>query len=410
MRIGFVSAQFPSEPRTSVYGGFKRMGMFIEALREMGTLDALFYVRPELGLNMDILDVWKTKLHDHFKATFELDLCRLSPIKPPEGRWQEYIAPALSIANLPPYLQTAQKVQIDAARRLLSRKHDILFVHRLISMVPILLSKMPLPRTYFDLDEIEHVSFSRSIGHPPTWLGKPLLYLRLPLIKSWENRAIRASQTTFVCSDPDRQYLRSKHGHDNVVAIPNAVDLPALKTAPDGKTLLFLGFLSYPPNTSAADHLIQNIWPIILASLPDAKLLIGGARAEWLESYKNRPRGVTFLGFVDDLEKLYEQVTVVCCPILFGSGTRIKILEAAAHGKPVVSTTIGAEGIDLKDGDEILVRDDPTSFAEACVRLLSDKSLAASMGHKARLVIAQKYERQVAVDEIKRVIRDTSDR
>ena len=406
MKIGFVSTQFPSEFKTSVYGGFKRMGMFLEALKEMGALDALFYVRPDMQLSTDIVRGAERELSDHFEAALNLDLCRLSPMKPPKGRWQEYIRPALSIAQLPPYVQTAHKEQIDAARRLLSSKPDILFVHRLISMVPILLSRMPLPRTYFDLDEIEHVSFSRSIRQPPLWSGKPLLYLRLPIMKRWENRAIRASRATFVCSDDDRQYLKRKGGHENVVVIPNAVDLPQVKAVPEKKVLLFLGFLSFHPNTIAADHLIRNIWPMVLSRIPDARLLIAGARPEWLASYQEKPRGVTFVGFVDDLEKLYEEVSVVCCPILYGSGTRIKILEAAAYGKPVVSTTVGAEGIGLKDGEEILLRDDPKAFAEACIQLLTDKSLAAGMGRKARSVIEQKYERRIVVDRIKRVLRD----
>jgi glycosyltransferase involved in cell wall biosynthesis len=405
MKIGFISTQFPSDLKTSVYGGFKRMGMFIEALKELGDLDALFYVRPETQLNAGFVSEWEKKLADHYAARLTLDLCKLSPVKPPVGRWQEYIRPALSVAHLFPFLQTAQSEQIEAARRLLSRQPDILFVHRLISMVPILLSKAPLPRTYFDLDDVEHLSFSRSIGQPPMWTGKPLLRLRLPILKRWEKRAIRASRAAFVCSDQDRDYLRRTLGHDNVVVVPNAIDLPRVNAAPDRQTLLFLGLLSFHPNTVAADHLIRNIWPRVLSALPDARLIVAGAKPEWLASYEERPRGVTFAGFVDDLEKLYEEVTVVCCPILYGSGTRIKILEAAAHGKPVVSTALGAEGLRLKDGSEILVRNDPGAFAEACIRLLTDRALAAGMGEKARLVIERQYERGAVVENIRKLIR-----
>jgi glycosyltransferase involved in cell wall biosynthesis len=178
-----------------------------------------------------------------------------------------------------------------------------------------------------------------------------------------------------------------------------------VNAAPDRQTLLFLGLLSFHPNTVAADHLIRNIWPRVLSALPDARLIVAGAKPEWLASYEERPRGVTFAGFVDDLEKLYEEVTVVCCPILYGSGTRIKILEAAAHGKPVVSTALGAEGLRLKDGSEILVRNDPGAFAEACIRLLTDRALAAGMGEKARLVIERQYERGAVVENIRKLIR-----
>jgi glycosyltransferase involved in cell wall biosynthesis len=198
--------------------------------------------------------------------------------------------------------------------------------------------------------------------------------------------------------------VRRAFGHDNVVVIPNAIDLPGAKAVPSGQTLLFLGLLSYHPNTVAADHLIRNIWPKVLSVLPQARLLIAGARPENLASYEQRPKGVTFVGFVDDLDKLYDEVTVVCCPMLHGSGTRIKILEAAAYGRPVVSTTLGAEGLRLKDGEEILLRDDPGSFAEACVRLLTDGPMAARMGRKARLVVEQEHERQLVVEKIRKFV------
>lgn len=408
MKIGFISSQFPSDLKTSVYGIYKRMGMFVDALKQMGDLEMLFYVRPEMPLDADIVSGWERKLSNHFNAELKLNLCRWSPPMPPKGRWQEYISPALSIANLFPYLLTAQAEQVDAARQLLSRKPDILFVHRLISMVPVLLSRAALPQTYFDLDDIEHVLFSRSIRQPPAWTGKPLLYLRMPILKRWENRAIRASQATFVCSNHDQEYLRYKFGHDRVVVIPNAIDLPRVQAVPNEQTLFFLGRLNSHENSTAADHLIENIWPIVLAALPEARLFIAGAGADSLASYTKRPKGVTFVGFVDDLEKMYEEVTVVCCPILHGSGTRVKILEAAAYGKPVVSTTIGAEGIALVDGEQILLRDDPNSFAEACIRLLTDRPLAAKMGHNARSAIEKNYERRVVVQNIKNVIGNTA--
>jgi glycosyltransferase involved in cell wall biosynthesis len=90
--------------------------------------------------------------------------------------------------------------------------------------------------------------------------------------------------------------------------------------------------------------------------------------------------------------------------VLYGSGTRVKIVEAAAYGKPVVSTTIGAEGIELRDGEEILLRDDPGSFAEACIRLLTDHALAARVGQRARSAIEERYERRAVVESIKSVI------
>src|SRR5262245_17364964 len=121
MKIGFISAQFPSDPRTSVYGIHRRMGMFIDALKQVGDLDMLFYVRPERQLETKTTGGWERQLSGHFNASIRLDLCHWSQAGPPKGRWEKYISPALSIGRLFPYSLTAQAEQVEAARRLLSK-------------------------------------------------------------------------------------------------------------------------------------------------------------------------------------------------------------------------------------------------------------------------------------------------
>ncbi len=401
MRIGFVSRSFPLDPDASVIGIYKRMGMFIQAIRELGELDMLFYVDEDLAISPAFVADMEERLARHWGARIHLDLCNLARPTPVKGRWQEYVSPALGIAGCPPFQQTAQAAQVGAVDRLLARKPDILFVHRLSCMIPVLLSKTAHPPIYFDMDDIEHVAFARSVSQPPRWRGKPLLYLRLPVLRLWERRAVRSSHTTFVCSERDRDCLSAAYRCGNPATVPNAVEIAPVHEIPDNRHLLFLGPLSYPPNRVAADHLIRNIWPRVLAAMPDATLSIAGAFPERAESFADNPPNVKFLGFVDDLEKLYREVSVVCCPILAGGGTRIKILEAAAHARPVVSTTVGAEGIGLRDGEEIFLRDDAASFAEACVRLLKEKRLATDVGLAARLTVARHYERDAVVRDIR---------
>jgi len=276
-------------------------------------------------------------------------------------------------------------------------------------MIPVLLSKERLPGIYFDLDDIEYVAYSRSVKQPPWWPGKRLYYLRLPILRLWERRAIRISHTTFVCSEHDRRYLSEVYGCKNAAVVPNAIDVPDVQEIPHKRNLLFLGNMSFLPNSVAADHLIRSIWPIISAALPDARLLVAGPEPGNIASFADRPPGVEFLGFVDDLEKLYKEVAVVCCPVLAGGGTRVKILEAAAYGKPIVSTTLGAEGIDLRDGEEILLRDCPQAFAEACIRLLKDRSFAVKIGQTARAAVVRKYERHDVVNRIRMYLSKSGD-
>ena len=116
-------------------------------------------------------------------------------------------------------------------------------------------------------------------------------------------------------------------------------------------------------------------------------------------------QGVRFAGFVEDLDGLYQQSRVVCAPILSGSGTRIKIIEAAAYCRPIVSTRIGAEGIELHNGDSIFLRDDPKSFAEACIRLLNDHELCKRLGTAARAIVIDKYDQTKTKGLIQEIIK-----
>jgi glycosyltransferase involved in cell wall biosynthesis len=408
VRIGFVSRAFPACPEKSVHGIFKRMGMFIEAMKHLGELHMLFYVNPDFPADARYTVEAEAKLARHWDADLKLTLCNMAQWERPGGRWQEYIRPALSIADQPPYQQTAQEEQIRAFRRMLSAGPDILFVHRLSAMTPVLLSREDVPPTYFDLDDIEHVAFARSINQPPFWRGKPLQYLRIPVLRAWERRAIQLSRRTFVCSEHDRRHLSRAYGCENVDVIPNGVDIPRGERQSTERNLLFLGTMSYLPNQTAADHLIRNIWPHVLSALPDARLIIAGNYPDRIPAYAESPAGVEFHGFADDLDRLYARAAVVCCPILAGGGTRIKILEAAAFGKPVVSTTVGAEGIDLKDGKEIVLRDDPRSFADACVLLLEDRAGAARIGTAARSAVRLTYDARKIVETIRTYLDETT--
>ena len=104
----------------------------------------------------------------------------------PKGRWQEYVSPALRIANHPPYQQYAQKEQISAVQRLIDRDPDIDIRSQTFMHDAILMSRRKHPEVYFDMDDIEHVAFLRSIKHPPHWRGKPLRYLQLPVLRLFE--------------------------------------------------------------------------------------------------------------------------------------------------------------------------------------------------------------------------------
>jgi len=227
--------------------------------------------------------------------------------------------------------------------------------------------------------------------------GKPLVLA--------ERRAIAQSIAAFVCSPTDAYHLRRIGFPRNVRSVPNAIDIPLV---PPGVvatlTVLYLGTYYYPPNVLAAERLIRRIWPLIRDQVPSARLLIADAHDEHLPSYSAGVPGVEFLGFVDDIPNLYAQTRLVCAPITVGSGTRLKLLEAAAYARPMVSTRVGAEGLEFGDGREIILREDNVSLAKACIDLLRNETLCDALGTAAYTMARFRYDarhiEQLIVDKI----------
>ena len=286
----------------------------------------------------------------------------------------------------------------------LDREPDAILAFRLGSMAPLLRLARPLPPIFFDLDDAEHVKAMRSVRDRPGLVHHARAYASVPILWWSEHRAMALARSTFLTSRSDLVRFRRFPRHSHRVVIPNAVTVPSLQSPTLESTMLFVGTYIYRPNVEAAEYLIRDIWPRVRRVAPDSRLLIVGAEPDRIPSYAEAPPGVEFLGFVDDMSTVYQRTRLVCCPIRVAAGTRFKILEAAAYAKPVVSSTVGAEGIDLRDGEAILLRDDPSSFAAACLQVLRNPPLGERMGRAARTVIRERYERDIVIDKIRKVV------
>jgi len=369
------------------------MGTFIEAIKEIADLDMLFYVPAEVATSAAAVSGYERSLSLHWNANLRLFLCPRTNQEASQSKWAMYGREAVSFFKQPVYADTSGARQLEAFEDRLQDKPDVIFAHRLASMCPPLRTRRPLPPIVFDLDDIEHVAFLRSIDKKWRWRSQLLYSTRLPALWLGERRAIQLAYRTFVCSESDRNYLEDRWRLARILTVPNAVaTAPQLPVVAD-PTLLFLGSYSYSPNVQAAEYLIQRIWPHIYRKMPSARLFIAGPHMEMIRGRAAGIQGVELMGFVDDLDVLYQRSRVVCCPVLAGSGTRIKIAEAAAFGKPIVATRLGAEGLDLQDGAELLLRDDPRKFADACLELLENSALCERLGSAARNKALQLYDR-----------------
>ena len=405
MKIGFVSTAFPQNLEKSVHGIYKRMGMFIQAMKDMGELDMLFYVDEDVPVSPMYIQEMQERLATHWGAKLTLTLCHLATSKGGPSRWQYYVPPSLSVYKRPEYSRILGREQIHSFHQMLSRNPDIVFAHRLGAMCVIMLSENHLPPIFFDLDDVEHIAFARSVRQPPWWWAKWLQYFQVPSLLLGERRAISLARRTFVCSEKDRNYLQKIWRLKGVVTIPNAISIPESPMLTQEATVLFLGSYAYRPNVVAAEFLIEHVWPRINREMPNARLIIAGGSPEKIRFYNVRVPNVEFTGFVENLSELYGRSRIVCSPVFSGGGTRIKIIEAAAFGKAIVSTRIGAEGIEMADGVHLLIRDDAKSFAEACLSLLKDNDLCERLGKNARILALQRYDRKNIVELIQRHFR-----
>lgn len=203
------------------------------------------------------------------------------------------------------------------------------------------------------------------------------LWVRLRWAERW---ALQHCNLVLVASEHDRALLQ---GWSKAVVVPNGFDLhsPALVPAANGdrrgNVVAFWGQMSYGPNGDGAKWLVHRIVPELRRMGVDATVMIIGRGGSTL-GLAPQP-GVEVMGFVDDLPELLSCVDVALVPLRMGMGTRIKILEAWANGIPVVSTTIGAHGLDAHHGHDLMIGDDPREFAAAVLAVLSDCALARNL-------------------------------
>lgn len=402
-----VSSTWPEDLARFKHGGARRFLMLVDAIKKTShQITFLFFVGNQVPWQsrdyisqktLELIEAWGV-------PQLTLILCPVDDITVRySSLLRGYLLPVLSHRWQEKWQPTSGERQAAAVRAALATNPGLVFIHRLVAMAAFLRAGIDHPHVTFDLDDIEHVAFARRITEPPVWRLKQLLYLQVPAIQRLEHRGFRASSSTFVCSELDRDYLSRKYPRERFVVVPNAVDLPSVPVDARRQqtgVLLFVGFLRYPPNRFAIEHFVRNCWPQIMAVVPSARLKVVGEGVEEVAMDVRQAVNVQFLGFVEELDGSYREADLVICPILAGGGTRVKIVEAAAYGKPVVSTTVGAEGIQLRAGGEILISDEASDMAQHCVSLLTDAELALKLGTAARACIERNYSRTAVIDSI----------
>ncbi|HEX3579545.1 MAG TPA: glycosyltransferase family 4 protein [Thermoanaerobaculia bacterium] len=180
-------------------------------------------------------------------------------------------------------------------------------------------------------------------------------------------------------------YTRLMHVAPCGVAVPEET-----RAALIPNSVGFIGSLDFRPNQEAVEWIVSELWPRVLERVPEARLSIAGSWApDWL---RRKMSHIDFRGTVDDATAFMSTMSIMIAPLFAGGGMRIKVLEAMASAKPVVATNVGAGGLDVEQGRDILIADDAGAFAEAVAHLLRDRQLAARIGEVARETVRRRYD------------------
>ncbi len=268
-------------------------------------------------------------------------------------------------------------------------------------------AKLGVP-TVLDLHNVYSLILSRMADEQTNPLKKVFFRGEARRLAHIETRACRSVNAVLAVSSTEADHYR-KLGAKAVHVAPNGVDCAAFQDLKTGRSVtppvvMYLGTMSWGPNVTAAVYLAEEVFPKVRAKFPDAKLLLVGKDPCPEVRATARLPGVEVTGSVPSVRPYLEQASLLAVPLDSGGGTRLKILEAFAAGLPVVSTAVGAEGIDATAGEEIIIAERPDMAAAIC-DLIADPARGQRVAEQARRLAQQTYDWPMIGEKVVGVIR-----
>jgi glycosyltransferase involved in cell wall biosynthesis len=262
----------------------------------------------------------------------------------------------------------------------------------------------------YDAHNLEHVLWERLAAT----YGNPLMraFCRQQARKfvTWQQHVARDSEAIVTLSNEDRdEYLRIAPAAD-ITTVPNGADIDFFApqdVATEADSILYFGNFEWPPQRDAAFHFHSETLPLIKRDNPRAKLyLVGRDPSEELKRLEGDDVIVT--GFVDDIRDAIAKCAVVVLPLRVGAGTKHRVFQTLAMKKPLVTTRVGAEGIDLVHGESAMIADRPEDFAACTLRLLADESLRRQMGENGRNLVEEQYNWELNYRKLETVFQNVT--
>ncbi len=298
------------------------------------------------------------------------------------------------------YSSAKFKSQIN--NQLKSKHFDIIHVHLLRMAQYVKNYSGGIPRI-LDLTDAGSLYFERFLNVNKRILYKFLLRIELARLKKYE-KYLEVFEKCLVCSSVDREFLLQHATKAKIDVLYNGIDLKYFnknnnEIKPSPFSIIFTGNMSYFPNADGIFYFVKDIFPLIEQKLPNVNLYIVGKNPPQ-KVCKLAQNNIIITGFVPDIRDYYIRSRVAIAPIRFGAGTLNKILEPIALGVPVVATSIGVEGLLLKDGTDLLVADSANDFANAVIAILMDDVLHRRLSENAMNIVRSLYDSQMIATQL----------
>ncbi len=278
-------------------------------------------------------------------------------------------------------------------------------------------SNLQYPISIFDDHNAEYVlqqrAFETDVRQPRRWIAALYSLIQWKKLSRYEARVCRLADGVVAVSEADKRALQHLVSGLEVTVVPNGVDtefyngqFPMTKSQLDigHCSLVFTGKMDFRPNVDAVLWFYREVLPLVQREVPDVCFYIVGQSPHRRVRRLADDPAVTVTGYVDDVRPYIAAACVYVVPLRIGGGTRLKLLEAMAMGKPIVSTSLGCEGFEgLVPGRELCIADAPTEFAQRVIELLDDASRRERLGQAGRRFVEQRYDWRLIVPRLEQV-------